>query len=79
MYGLDPDRPHDIRCGSPPRPTEVPRARFGLAGQDPRSCAMNVAVTATEQKLPEVKREWVKPDFRDFETPMEVTAYAARS
>ena len=40
---------------------------------------MNVAVAATEQKLPEVKREWVKPDFRDFDTPMEVTAYAARS
>ncbi|MCP2246168.1 pyrroloquinoline quinone precursor peptide PqqA [Lentzea rhizosphaerae] len=40
---------------------------------------MNVAVPTTETKLPEVKREWVKPDFRDFETPMEVTAYAARS
>ncbi|MEU7475594.1 pyrroloquinoline quinone precursor peptide PqqA [Lentzea sp. NPDC042327] len=40
---------------------------------------MNVAATATEHKLPEVKREWVKPDFRDFDTPMEVTAYAARS
>ncbi len=40
---------------------------------------MNVAVPTTEQKLPEVKREWVKPDFRDFDTPMEVTAYAARS
>jgi coenzyme PQQ precursor peptide PqqA len=25
------------------------------------------------------KRAWVKPDFRDFDTPMEVTAYAARS
>ncbi|MFE2757696.1 pyrroloquinoline quinone precursor peptide PqqA [Actinosynnema sp. NPDC059335] len=24
------------------------------------------------------KRPWVKPDFRDVETPMEVTAYAAR-
>ncbi|MDX8148323.1 pyrroloquinoline quinone precursor peptide PqqA [Lentzea sp. BCCO 10_0061] len=40
---------------------------------------MNVAVTTTETTLPEVRREWVKPDFRDFETPMEVTAYAARS
>jgi coenzyme PQQ precursor peptide PqqA len=41
---------------------------------------MNVAVTTpSETKLPEVRREWVKPDFRDFETPMEVTAYAARS
>ena len=40
---------------------------------------MNVAVTTTETELPEVRREWVKPDFRDFETPMEVTAYAARS
>ncbi|SDG78078.1 coenzyme PQQ precursor peptide PqqA [Lentzea fradiae] len=39
---------------------------------------MNAAVTPTEPKLPEVRREWVKPDFRDFETPMEVTAYAAR-
>ncbi|MFC0065845.1 pyrroloquinoline quinone precursor peptide PqqA [Umezawaea endophytica] len=25
------------------------------------------------------KRVWLKPDFRDFDTPMEVTAYAARS
>jgi coenzyme PQQ precursor peptide PqqA len=25
------------------------------------------------------KRAWVKPDFRDFDTPMEVTAYAART
>ncbi|MBW4719175.1 pyrroloquinoline quinone precursor peptide PqqA [Saccharothrix obliqua] len=24
------------------------------------------------------KRTWVKPDFRDIDTPMEVTAYAAR-
>lgn len=38
---------------------------------------MNVPVT--EPRLPEPRREWVKPDFRDFETPMEVTAYAARS
>ncbi|MCG8924028.1 pyrroloquinoline quinone precursor peptide PqqA [Lentzea sp. DG1S-22] len=40
---------------------------------------MNEAVTTTGTELPEVRREWVKPDFRDFETPMEVTAYAARS
>lgn len=25
------------------------------------------------------KRTWVTPDFRDVDTPMEVTAYAARS
>lgn len=25
------------------------------------------------------KRTWVEPDFRDVDTPMEVTAYAARS
>ncbi|HEX6347668.1 pyrroloquinoline quinone precursor peptide PqqA [Umezawaea sp.] len=25
------------------------------------------------------KPVWVKPDFRDFDTPMEVTAYAART
>jgi coenzyme PQQ precursor peptide PqqA len=25
------------------------------------------------------KRPWVKPDFRDFDTPMEITAYAART
>lgn len=79
MYGLDLDPYQDITWGSPPRPTEVPRAHWGSQAVDPRSCAMNVVVTATEQKLPEVKREWVKPDFRDFETPMEVTAYAARS
>ncbi|WP_433268387.1 pyrroloquinoline quinone precursor peptide PqqA [Actinosynnema sp. CS-041913] len=24
------------------------------------------------------KPTWVKPDFRDIDTPMEVTAYAAR-
>ncbi|MBM7811493.1 pyrroloquinoline quinone precursor peptide PqqA [Saccharothrix algeriensis] len=24
------------------------------------------------------KRTWVEPDFRDIDTPMEVTAYAAR-
>ncbi|WP_285752729.1 pyrroloquinoline quinone precursor peptide PqqA [Lentzea sp. NBRC 105346] len=34
---------------------------------------MPVTETVTE------KRVWVKPDFRDFDTPMEVTAYAARS
>jgi coenzyme PQQ precursor peptide PqqA len=80
MYGLDLDRRDDIPCGSPPRPTEVPRAhQSGTSAGDPRSCAMNVVVNTAEQKLPEVKREWVKPDFRDFETPMEVTAYAARS
>ncbi|MEU5691611.1 pyrroloquinoline quinone precursor peptide PqqA [Actinosynnema sp. NPDC020468] len=27
----------------------------------------------------EAKPTWVKPDFRDVDTPMEVTAYAARS
>ncbi|NUT97385.1 MAG: pyrroloquinoline quinone precursor peptide PqqA [Saccharothrix sp.] len=27
----------------------------------------------------EPKRTWVKPDFVDVDTPMEVTAYAARS
>lgn len=27
----------------------------------------------------DAKPVWVKPDFRDFDTPMEVTAYAARS
>lgn len=48
-------------------------------GQETEELRMNVAVTTTETKLPEVRREWVKPDFRDFETPMEVTAYAARS
>ncbi|GGN11513.1 hypothetical protein GCM10011609_59490 [Lentzea pudingi] len=54
-------------------------ARFGQVGPTPEELRMNVAVTTTETKLPEVRREWVKPDFRDFETPMEVTAYAARS
>jgi coenzyme PQQ precursor peptide PqqA len=24
------------------------------------------------------RRTWVKPDFNDYDTPMEVTAYAAR-
>jgi coenzyme PQQ precursor peptide PqqA len=24
------------------------------------------------------RRSWVKPDFNDYDTPMEVTAYAAR-
>ncbi|GHH63148.1 hypothetical protein GCM10017774_91970 [Lentzea cavernae] len=47
--------------------------------QETEELRMNVAVTTTETKLPEVRREWVKPDFRDFETPMEITAYAARS
>ncbi|MFC0430523.1 pyrroloquinoline quinone precursor peptide PqqA [Kutzneria buriramensis] len=26
-----------------------------------------------------VRKSWVKPDFRDYDTPMEVTAYAARA
>ena len=25
-----------------------------------------------------VRRAWVKPDFADYDTPMEVTAYSAR-
>ena len=25
------------------------------------------------------RRAWTKPDFQDLETPMEVTAYAARA
>lgn len=78
--GLDLDVPEDIPCGSPPRPNgKRLHAHSGMRAGHPRSCAMNVAVTTSETKLPEVKREWVKPDFRDFETPMEVTAYAARS
>jgi len=24
------------------------------------------------------RRSWVKPDFNDYDTPMEVTAYSAR-
>jgi coenzyme PQQ precursor peptide PqqA len=28
---------------------------------------------------PPAKRPWARPDFRDFDTPMEVTAYAART
>lgn len=37
-------------------------------------------VRPTTPKAPQSeKRTWVKPDFRDFDTPMEVTAYAARS
>jgi coenzyme PQQ precursor peptide PqqA len=24
------------------------------------------------------RRSWVKPDFSDYDTPMEVTAYSAR-
>ncbi|MEV0679966.1 pyrroloquinoline quinone precursor peptide PqqA [Actinosynnema sp. NPDC050436] len=30
------------------------------------------------EKTTEPKRTWVTPDFRDVDTPMEVTAYAAR-
>lgn len=43
-----------------------------------------VAVHAVEsrragvQRVESPKRTWVAPDFRDVDTPMEVTAYAAR-
>lgn len=30
------------------------------------------------QRVESPKRTWVEPDFRDVDTPMEVTAYAAR-
>ncbi|MFB9907238.1 pyrroloquinoline quinone precursor peptide PqqA [Allokutzneria oryzae] len=35
--------------------------------------ATGVAVESTERP------EWVVPDFAEYDTPMEVTAYAARS
>jgi coenzyme PQQ precursor peptide PqqA len=79
MYGLDLGGSTTYRVVRRRAPRKCRARPLGSQAEDPRSCAMNVVVTATEQKLPEVKREWVKPDFRDFETPMEVTAYAARS
>ncbi|GGP60011.1 pyrroloquinoline quinone precursor peptide PqqA [Saccharothrix coeruleofusca] len=36
--------------------------------------------TKTARRVPpKPKRAWVRPDFRDVDTPMEVTAYAARA
>jgi coenzyme PQQ precursor peptide PqqA len=31
-----------------------------------------------EQEMPEPTEAWTTPDFVEYETPMEVTAYAAR-
>ena len=36
-------------------------------------------VKRTSKSAPRpARRTWVKPDFNDYDTPMEVTAYAAR-
>jgi len=41
---------------------------------------MSATKNPTAPKPPiAAKRPWVKPDFRDFDTPMEITAYAART
>lgn len=36
-------------------------------------------VKRAEKSAPKpARRAWVRPDFNDYDTPMEVTAYAAR-
>ena len=43
-------------------------------------CAMSASKTVKRVRPPKpARRAWARPDFRDYDTPMEVTAYAARA